>query len=56
MDHPNIKLLLTPGNKKKLTEIEETCGVHMVRNVRKGSLVIYGTEASRNLVLQMINA
>ena len=55
MDHTNIKLILSPGNSKKLKVIEDSFDVHIVKNMQKGFMTIYGSENQVNKVITEIN-
>ena len=55
MDHPNVKLILSPGNSKKLKTIEDSFEVYIAKNVHKGFMTIYGSENQINKVITEIN-
>ena len=55
LDHPNIKLILSPGNKKRLQDIEDGAKVFIFKNYSKGSVTIYGSESQINKVMTEIN-
>ena len=55
MDHPNIRLVLTPGNQEKLRDIEETSEVFLEKDIKMGYLTIYGSDAQTNDAKTKIN-
>ena len=55
MDHPNIRLVLSPGNVRKMKDIEDSCEVHIEKNVQKGFVIIYGASDHVNRAITKIN-
>ena len=55
LDHPNIRLVLSPGNVRKMKDIEDSCEVHIEKNVQKGFVIIYGASDHVNRAITKIN-
>eukprot|EP00092_Neocalanus_flemingeri_P010139 GFUD01010926.1.p1 GENE.GFUD01010926.1~~GFUD01010926.1.p1 ORF type:complete len:1441 (+),score=302.82 GFUD01010926.1:406-4323(+) len=55
LDHPNIRLVLSPGNHEKLRAIEETSEVFLEKNLKMGHLTIYGSDTQTNDAKTKIN-
>ena len=55
IDHPNIKLVLSPGNRRRLELLEKDAGVYIFKNVKKGIITIYGPDDNSNQVIRAIN-
>ena len=55
LDHPNIRHVLTAGNKKKLMDIESSCCVTLQPNLRLGHLTVYGSTENINKAQTAIN-
>ena len=56
LDHPNVKLLLTPGNQAGLRRIEEESGAYLERSLVDGALTIFGSVSQANKAKTQINA
>ena len=55
LDHPNIKLLLNPGTIKHLQSIEDTSDVFIEKFVKRGFIIIYGSDRDINIAKSKIN-
>merc|ERR1712107_917436 len=55
LDHPNVKLLLTPGNQTGLRRIEEESGAYLERSLVDGALTIFGSVSQANKAKTQIN-
>ena len=55
LEHPNVKLLLSPGNSASLKRVEEDSGAYLERG-RDGALTIFGSVSQANKARTLINA
>ena len=55
LDHPNIKLLLNPGTIKLLQTVESSSEVFIEKFIKRGFIVIYGSERNINIAKTKIN-
>ena len=55
LDHPNVKLLLSPGNSTSLKKVEEDSGAFLERG-RDCAITIFGSVSKANKARTLINA